>query len=113
MNPISDEIKEQILDLYFNKGFKMTEIEEKLNVSRPVISNIINEYKQKQNIDIKLSKVNTVKLNKDTKESYRHMVNIPPDFLKAIDIKNDERDIKILVDKKEKEIKIKKIDKKD
>lgn len=112
MNPISNEIKEQIIDLYFNKSLKMTEIEEKLNISRPVISDVINKYKKEKNIDMKLSKVNITRPDHNS----RYAINIPKNFLEDIDLTDEDlkkdKNIQIIVDKKEKEMKIKKINRK-
>ncbi len=105
MKKITDEEKDKIIDLYFNQSFIMTDIEKKLNISRPIISKVINEYKIKNDIDIKFSKINinTLKTGRS--------INIPNTFLKKLDISDDDRDVKIVLNKTKKEIKIKKISK--
>lgn len=117
MNPISDEVKEKIIDFYFDKGFKMTEIEKKLNISRPVISKIINDEKQKNNIDVKFAKVNVTKKNSKESKTLCYSINVPPAFVKALDLINEDLEknpnIKLFIDKNEKEMKIKKFNRKD
>jgi len=45
------------------------------------------------------------------KKGSRSFVNIPPSFFESINITEKEKDIQVLVNKKDKEIKIKKLEK--
>lgn len=105
--PISEEKKIQIIDFYVKKGYNMIEISEMLKVSRPVVSNVINKYKQENNIDIKLSKVNITEREKQIQSQ----INIPPKFLRDLNVTNEDRNIIIISNKKERTFTIKKSNK--
>lgn len=107
MKIITEKEIETVIDLYFDKGYYMNDIATKTNISRVTISKIINSYKKQNNIDYKIAMVN---FRKDKRGS-RSFVNIPPSFFKNIDVTETEKNIQIYVDKKNKEIKIKKMKK--
>lgn len=53
MKKITEDVRKQIIDLYFKEKLNFSEIERKIEVSRASISGIINEYKKKTGTDIK------------------------------------------------------------
>ena len=107
MKKITDEKRQEIIDLYYKKNLNYVEISKEVNISRITISNIIQEYIDKTGLDIKKSNVYYLK----KKDKYQNnLVNIPTSFLEGIDINvsKKEKDISIILDKNRKEIKIKK-----
>lgn len=80
--------KEEILDLYFNKGYRQIDIAEQMGISRQLVSRIISRderYKKPVEKVVKFIK---------TKSDYR--ISIPNGWVEKLDI-NDDRKAKIKI----------------
>ncbi len=100
MKIITLEEKQKIIDLYFNEAYNITQISEKVNISRAKVSEFVNEYIDKNKIDVTCNKIMYVKRGKHI-QGY---IYIPPKFLTDIGIFEKGQKIKICVDKNKKEI---------
>ena len=105
MKKISEEEINQIIDMFFEKGYSVLNISKKLNISRNTISDIINKYKEENNVTEK--KINKVIFRKG--EIYETAyVSIPKPYVKELDITKEDREVQIVLNKEEKEIIIRK-----
>lgn len=95
MKIITLEEKHKVIDLYFNKAYNITQISQKVNISRLKVSEIVKKYKDENNIDVAC---NTIIKG--------FIINIPPRFLKDIGVEGEK--VKICVDKNKKQIILKK-----
>ena len=98
MKKITDKEKEEILNLYFDEGLNILQISKRVDVSRITITNIVNNYKEKNKIDFSVGTISQIR--------GRHILHLPKSYLNDIEMNKDDRKVRILVDKKKKEIKI-------
>jgi transposase len=102
MKKIDEQTKKNIIDLHIKDGLYAYEISELLNVSKPVIYDIIKKYKEENNVDIVLGTITKSK----TKTAERNSIHIPDVFLKELDIKKEDKRIILFLDKNKDEKKI-------
>ncbi len=101
MKIITSQEKLKIIDLYFNEAYNITQISEKINISRAKVSEIINKYKEKNKIDVTCNKVMYIEKEGKNVQGFTY---IPPKFLSDIGIFEKGEKIKICVDKNKKQI---------
>jgi len=106
MKIIDEEIKDDIIDLHFNYGLYAYEISEILNVSRPIIYDVIKKYKEQNNLDFVIGTIS----RRENKNYVQNILNIPPDLLKDLEFTKENKRVCLFVDKNkdEKQIVIKK-----
>lgn len=102
MTPIQEEIRRQIIDLYFKEEKSILEITNITNVNRMTVGKIINNYKKENNIDMTTRKVIFWK-QKNKKKPVPNLI-IPVEFLETIGITENKRNAKITVNEKTKKI---------
>ena len=95
MKKIDEQTKKDIINLHIKDGLYAYEISEILNVSKPVIYDIIKKYKEENNIDFVLG---TITKNK-TQRGQRNSIRIPENLLKEIGINKEDKRITFFIDK--------------
>ena len=102
MQPIQEEVKRQIIDLYFKEEKSILEITNITKVNRMTVGKIISNYKKANNIDMTTRKVTFWK-QKNKKRPVPNLT-IPVEFLETIGINENKRNAKITVNEKTKKI---------
>ena len=102
MQPIQEDKKKEIINLYFNEEKNLTEISNITKVNRMTVAEIVKKYKEKNNIDIITRKVSFWK-EKKMKKSKGYM-SFTSDILNSIGITENKRNVKVTINKNTKKI---------
>lgn len=102
MQPIPEEKKKEIIDLFFKEEKSILEITNITNVNRMTVGKIISNYKKENNIDMTTRKITFWK-QKNKKRPIPNLI-IPIEFLEKIGITENKRNAKITVNEKTKKI---------
>lgn len=115
---INEELKNNILNLYFSDKNTMKQISEKTGISRYSISKILhkdkrfeNEKKNRREEKLRQPQINKVIFDKNG-ESYSAKVSIPYKYIKKMGINLDNRLVEVSFDENKDEVVIKKYTKK-
>lgn len=115
---INEELKTNILNLYFKEKYTMQQVSTKTGISRYTISKILhqdkkfeNEKKNRREEKLKQPQRNKVIFDKNG-NSYSTKVSIPYKYIKKMGISLDDRLIEVIYDENEKAVILKKYTKK-
>lgn len=93
MKKIDEQTKKDIIELHIKKGLYPYEISEILNVSRPIIYDVIKKYKEDNNLDFVIG---TIMKRKNVEQNTLHL---PKELLEDINFDKEDKRVCLVVDK--------------